>query len=114
MSEMIKRALEAEREQHRAQITRVSKEITAQVAQQVSEQMSAQMQAYEVKIHRLVEGSRVVTSEPEVTNVMALTRIIYRSFVDSKSADDVNVEPNEDHNEDQAWILVGHKSPLSN
>ena len=24
--------------------------------------------------------------------------------------DDVNVEPNDDHNEDQPWISVGHKT----
>jgi hypothetical protein len=29
-------------------------------------------------------------------------------------ADDVNIKLNEDHNEDQAWISVGHKSRLSN
>ncbi|KAE8099719.1 hypothetical protein FH972_017676 [Carpinus fangiana] len=75
--------------------------------------MSAQMQAYEAHIHQLVEGSKVVTSEPEVTNAMVPTRIIYRSSVDSRSGDDVNVEPNEDNNEDQAWISVGHKSWLS-
>ncbi|KAE8076975.1 hypothetical protein FH972_015589 [Carpinus fangiana] len=113
---MIERALEAEMEQHRAQISRVREEITAQVSTQVTaqvaEQMSAQMQAYEAKIRQLVDGSRVVTSEPEVTNVMAPAHVIYRSSIDSRS-DDVNVEPNDDHNEDQPWISVGHKSFIS-
>ena len=27
--------------------------------------------------------------------------------------DDVSVEPNDDHNEDQQWTLVGRKSRLS-
>jgi hypothetical protein len=45
--------------------------------------MSAQMEAYEARFHALVEGPRVVASELEVTNVMAPTRIIYRSSVDS-------------------------------
>jgi hypothetical protein len=49
----------------------------------MSVQMAMQMQAYEACIHQLVEGSRVVTSEPEVTNVMAPARVIYRSFVNS-------------------------------
>jgi predicted phage tail protein len=87
MSEMIEIALEAESEQYRAQLARVREEITtrvtdqvtaqvtAQMAQQVAEQMSAQMvaqmQAYKAKIHALVKGSKVVTSEPEVTNVVA-------------------------------------------
>ncbi|KAE8055992.1 hypothetical protein FH972_012795 [Carpinus fangiana] len=106
MSKMIEITLEAEREQHRTQLARVREEITAQ--------MAAQMQAYEAKIRALVEGSRVVTSEPEVTNVMAPARVIYRSSIDSRSANDVNVEPNEHHNEDQAWISVGNKSRLSN
>jgi hypothetical protein len=28
-------------------------------------------------------------------------------------ANDINVEPNDDHNEDQPWISVGHKLRLS-
>jgi hypothetical protein len=53
----------------------------------VAEQMFAQMEAYETRIRALVEGSRVVTSKPEVTNVMALmyrfncTRQLHESIV---------------------------------
>jgi phosphoribosylaminoimidazole carboxylase (NCAIR synthetase) len=101
MSEIIKRALDVEMEQHKAQIARVREEITAQVtvrvidqvtaqvAQQVAEHMSAQMQAYEAHICQLVEGSRVVTSKPEVTNVMALARVIYRFSIDSRSGNNI-------------------------
>jgi hypothetical protein len=49
----------------------------------VAEQMFAQMEAYETRIRALVEGSRVVTFEPEVTNVMAPACVIYRSFQDN-------------------------------
>ena len=97
MSEMIERALKAEREQHRAHIARVKEEITAQVTDQVTTQvaeqmfaqMAAQMQAYKACIRQLVEGSRVVTFELEVTNVMALARIIYRFSVDSRSCNNI-------------------------
>jgi transcriptional regulator CtsR len=78
MSKMIERALEVEMEKHREHIARVMEEITAQVTaqvdQQVAKQLFAQMHVYEAKIRALVAGSRVVTSEPEVTDVMAPTR----------------------------------------
>jgi hypothetical protein len=97
MSKMIERALEVEIEQHRVQMAREREEITApvtdqvttQVAQQVAKQMSAQMQVYEAKIRQLVEGSRVVTSELEVTNVMARAHAIYRSSIDSRSGNNM-------------------------
>ena len=102
VSEMIEKALKAEREQHRVQMARGREEITAQVtaqvsthvAQQVAEQMSVQMAAqmrdYEAKILQLVEGScRVVTSEPEVTNVVDPAHVIYRSSVDSRSGNNM-------------------------
>jgi hypothetical protein len=45
------------------------------------------MQEYEDKMRQLVEGSgRVVTSEPEVTTVVALAPVIYRSSEDSRSS----------------------------
>jgi hypothetical protein len=56
----------------------------------VAEQMTAQMAAYEAQI-RVLEGFRLVTSELEVTNFMALhdlgspSRIFVRSSVDSRS-----------------------------
>ncbi|KAE8076620.1 hypothetical protein FH972_015257 [Carpinus fangiana] len=90
----------------------ITVQVTTQVTAQVAEQMAAQMEAYEARIRALVEGSRVVTFELEVTNIVAPAHVIYRSSVDSRS-DDVNVEPNDDHNEDQPWISVGHKSRLS-
>jgi hypothetical protein len=87
MLQMIERALEAKREQHRAQMAREREEITAQVTvqvvQQVADQMAMQIEAYETRICVLVEGSKVVTSESEVTNVIALTCVIYRSSVDN-------------------------------
>jgi Flp pilus assembly secretin CpaC len=116
MSEMIERAIEAEREQHRVQMARereditaqvtaqVTAEVSAQVAKQVAEQMAQmaeqmqaqmaeqakQMREYEAKMCQLIEGSsRVVTSEPEVTNIMALAPVIYRSSVDSRSGNDI-------------------------
>ncbi|KAE8038076.1 hypothetical protein FH972_010620 [Carpinus fangiana] len=132
---MIERALEVEREQHRIQMAKEREEITvqvtdevtarvtaqAQMAEQMQAQMAEQMKAqmakqakqmreYEAKMCQLVEGSgRVVTSEPEVTNVMALASVIYRSSVDSRS-DDVNVQPDDDRSEDRTWISVGHKT----
>jgi uncharacterized protein YaiL (DUF2058 family) len=109
MQQMIETALEAEREQHRIQrarereeITahelpmRLPHEVTAQVSTQMAEmqaQMAAQaqmMREYEAKMRQLVEGSgRVVTSEPEVTNVMVPAPIIYRSSVDSRSGNNI-------------------------
>ena len=107
ISELIERALEAGREQHRVQMARerelitaqVTAQVSAQVAKEVAEQMQAQMaewmhaqmatQAkmmweYEAKMRQLIKRSgRVVTFEPEVTNVMAPTPIIYRFSVDS-------------------------------
>jgi hypothetical protein len=95
MTKIIERALEAEREQHKVQMAREWEEITArvtdqviaqvsaQVAQQMSTQMDAQMRDYEAKICQLVEGCKVVTFEPEVTNVMASAHVIYRSSVDN-------------------------------
>ena len=108
-SELIERALKAERAQHRVEIARereliiaqVTIQVSAQVAKEVAEQMQAQMEErmnaqmaaqakmiheYEVKMRQLLEGSgRVVTFEPEVTNVMAPEPIIYRSSGDSRS-----------------------------
>jgi hypothetical protein len=43
MSKMIERALEAEREQHRAQMARVREEIIAQVTARVTDQVTAQV-----------------------------------------------------------------------
>jgi hypothetical protein len=60
-----------------------------QVAQQVVEQMSVQMKAYKACIHALVEGSRVVTSKLKVTNVMAPAHVVYRSFVDNRSGNNI-------------------------
>jgi hypothetical protein len=40
---MIERALEAEREQHRAQIARVREKITTQVSARVTDQVTAQV-----------------------------------------------------------------------
>jgi hypothetical protein len=76
---------------------RVTAQVSAQVAEQMQARMAEQMQAqmaaqakmmqeYEDKMCQFVEGSgRVVTSEPEVTNVVAPVPVIYRSFVDSRS-----------------------------
>ncbi|KAE8008832.1 hypothetical protein FH972_005305 [Carpinus fangiana] len=68
------------------------------------------MQEYEDKMRQFVEGSgRVVTSEPEVTNVVAPAPVIYRSSVDSRSGG-VNDQPDDNGSEEQPWISVGHKT----
>ncbi|KAE8125013.1 hypothetical protein FH972_019851 [Carpinus fangiana] len=101
---MIERALEVKREQHR-----VAKQMAKQMQAQMAEQ-AKQMREYEAKMRLLVEGSgRVVTSELEVTNVMAPIPVIYRSSVDSRS-NDVNVQPDDDRSEDRPWISIGHKT----
>ena len=114
---MIETALEAEREQHRIHMDRerelitarvtedVTARVTAQVANQVAEQMQARMaeqlqaqmaaqvkmmQEYEDKMRHFIEGSgRVVTSEPEVTNVVAQAPVSYRSSVDNQSGNSI-------------------------
>jgi hypothetical protein len=51
---------------------------------------SQMMQEYEAKMRQLVEGSgRIVTSKPEVINVMVSAPIIYRSSVDSRSGNNI-------------------------
>ena len=89
MSQMIEKALEVEREQHTAQLAREMEEITAQVTAKVAQQVAKQMVAYEARIRVLVVGSRVVTSELEVTNVMAPVHVIYKSSVDSRSGNNI-------------------------
>ncbi|KAE8076721.1 hypothetical protein FH972_015353 [Carpinus fangiana] len=85
----------------------ITAQVIAQVTAQVAQQMAVQMEAYEARIRALVKGSRVVTFELEVTNVITPARVIYRFSVDSQS------KPNDNHNEDQPWISVGQKSRLS-
>ena len=92
-----------ERELITAKVTAdVTTQVSAQVAKEVAEQMQAQMaermhaqmaaqakmmREYEAKMRQLVEGSsRGVTSELEVTNVMAPEPVIYRSSGDSRSS----------------------------
>ena len=83
----------------------VTAQVSAQVANQVAEQMQARMaeqmqaqmvaqvkmmQEYKDKMHQFVEGSgRVVTSELEVTNVVAQAPVIYRSSIDSQSGNSI-------------------------
>ncbi|KAB8388313.1 hypothetical protein FH972_024787 [Carpinus fangiana] len=103
--------------------SQVTNEITARVTAQVSTQMaemqaqmaaqSQMMQEYDAKMRHFVEGSgRVVTSEPEVTSVMAPAPIIYRSSIDSRS-DEANVQLADDRSDKQPWISVGHKTTTS-
>jgi hypothetical protein len=48
------------------------------------------MQEYDAKMRQLVEGSgRLVTSKLEVTTVMVLALIIYRSSVDSRLGNNI-------------------------
>jgi hypothetical protein len=82
---MIEREIEAKMEESKA---RLAAQMDAMLAQ-VIEQMATRMEALEAKIC-VLEDSRHVSSEPEVTSVRALhdfgspTRVIIRSSVDSR------------------------------
>ncbi|KAE8055921.1 hypothetical protein FH972_012730 [Carpinus fangiana] len=114
---MIERAIEAEREQHKQQMDEILAQQSEEITVMITTQVAAQMVAYEAQIH-VLEGSKHVSSESEVTNVRAshyvgsLARVIVRSSADSRS-NDVSVEANDDHNEAQQWTLAGQKSHLS-
>ena len=93
--EMIENALQAKREQHKQKIDELLAKQREEHKQQmdamtaaITTQFATQMAAYEARF-RTLEGSKVVTSKPEVTNERALhdlgspTHLIIRSFVDS-------------------------------
>jgi hypothetical protein len=91
--EMIERAIQAEWEQHKQQMDAMlapqREVITTAITTTITAKVAAQMEAYVARI-RVLEGSRHVSSESEVTNARAShdlespAHVIIRSSIDSQ------------------------------